>query len=150
MKIKTFRGKLADNAQDQIYLSGGESDEGYRIHKFQIFQAPPGVGDVENVLQIFSVRQTGNTSGTPDFSDDTLLGAAYLKEGAGVNHGVNDVVVFDNIIFNQDIYITQRDMGNSTPGSGVAANYYLELEEVKMSNPEAAVVNYKAALLHGE
>jgi hypothetical protein len=49
------------------------------------------------------------------------------------------------MIFNQDIYITHKD--NSSQGTTI--NYYLELEQVKMSGPEAAAVNFRAALVHG-
>jgi len=143
MPIKSFRGQILDNGIETIALHTNNGSTGYKIVKLQIFPATPGVGDVENVLQIFSIPQTGTTSGTPDFSDNTLLAAAYIKEGSGVNQGVNDVVVFDNMIFNQDIYVTQRDVANNVPGNGVAANYYIELEQIKLDLNENTVATLK-------
>jgi len=143
--IKTFRGLLADGGTDTIHLSGGDASTGYRIIHFNVITENPGDTAYEHVLQIYSVKPSSPTSQV-NFDDDTLLAVAFTKgdELTYRSAGTTDVV-FDKEVLNQDIYITQVD----TKGS-LSCNYYIELEEFKMKDPETAVVNYKAALLHGE
>ena len=50
----------------------------------------------------------------------------------------NTAVVFDNVKFNQDIYITHQD-----EAVGQSFNYYLELEQVKLDLNEATVATLK-------
>jgi len=140
--IKTFRGLLADGGQDQIYLAGGDSTKGYRIAKFQALSNYPRGASPECVLKIYKVSQTtAGATDTIDFNDQTLLAALYY-EGDANNYYTNQTdVIFDREIFNQDIYITCKV-------SDGTMNYYLELEEVTMSDAEAANVNFVAALLH--
>jgi len=143
-KIKSFRGKLVHGEQDTIHLSGGDAETGYRIHRFDLMLTDPEA-NVDLCVKIYSVKQT-SVDAIVDFSDDTLLAAGMLWSSASQIYPHDKQIVFDQDVFNQDIYITNFDEQFNTG----AVNYYLELEEVKMSNPEAAVVNYKAALLHGE
>ena len=51
-KIKTFRGRLLNDTQERIYLSGGEADKGYRITKFQVMGINENT-DYEATVQIF-------------------------------------------------------------------------------------------------
>ena len=46
---------------------------------------------------------------------------------------------------NQDIYVTY-----ASGQSGQKLNVYMELEELDITKGEQAVVNFRAALLHGE
>ena len=142
-KMKSFKGQLDDVDQEQIYLAGGADDIGYRIRKFQAMPKTPGLAVGEHTLQLFKVKQT-TPSNEVDFGTDDLLGVVSLSTHSG-NLLYNEVIIFDNEVINQDLFITHVDNAGANP-----CNYYIELEEVKMSNPEAAVVNYKAALLHGE
>ena len=58
-------------------------------------------------------------------------------EGNNNNTVLTQVVtIFDNMTFNQDIYVT----ATSTDGN---MNYYVELEQVKLSKDEAAVATLK-------
>jgi hypothetical protein len=145
-KIKSFRGMLANETQQRIHIAGGKDDIGYRIHKF-VIMPNQSQNDYEITAKIYANKQAlplvhGNQV---DFNQDNLLAAAFTGLASGAYAGAK-TVVFDNEVFNQDIFIQSVD----SAGSPQSLNYYLELEEVKMSNPEAAVVNYKAALLHGE
>lgn len=142
--IKSFRGQLADGEQNQIHLAGGEVDTGFRIVSLKIMSPNPGVDLQESVVKVYKVKQT-SVDGVVNFNDDTLLGAAYLETHGEPWYTDADQVIFDREVINQDIYITHKDIA-----VGVGVNYYLELEEVKMKDPEIAVVNYSAALLHGE
>ena len=139
MPIKSFRGQLATSGMETIRLSTNTGMMGYKISKLQLMPTNPGTTAYENVLKIFTVPQTSVT-GTIDFSDSTLLGVAYIANNG--NNTTNDttVVVFDNIIFNQDIYLTQIDL-DGTPTQ--AANYHIELEQVRLDLSEATVATLK-------
>ena len=135
--IKTFRGILADGAQDTIRLSTKQGKIGYRIVKFNIFPNLPGTSDVESTLQVFKVKQSSvsTTQALVDFADGALIAVAYMAEGSGADQGpLVSHVVFDQEIFNQNIYVTHTD----TAGSRLA-NYYLELEVMSLNDNEATV-----------
>jgi len=144
MTIKTFRGLLQDGGQDQIYLHGGDSGTGYRIVKFELMGNEPGAKSLEGSCKIYKVLQTA-VDNVIDFSDNTLLAAGEYHKEQNTAYPLSNSVVFDNEIFNQDIYITWKD---NTADEKL--NYYLELEEVMMPKGEQAVVNFNAALIHGD
>jgi len=137
MPIKSFRGKLADATQDRIYLSTNTGSMGYRIKKLELFASDP-TADNENIVKIFSVEQT-TTSTAVDFSDQTLLVVAMWTNSATSYFHPNDqIVIFDNTTFNQDIYISHRSSQGGNP-----VNYYIELEQVKLDKNESTVVTLK-------
>tara|TARA_Y100000310_G_scaffold98713_1_gene96511 strand:- start:205 stop:648 length:444 start_codon:yes stop_codon:yes gene_type:complete len=126
MPIKSFRGKIADGSIDTISLHTNNGAVGYRIKKLQLLPAVSAAADVSMTLKIYSIPQTTATDNI-DFSDNTLLGVAILNNATASNDLFSDKAVFDNMIFNQDIYITY------TEGVGtVAGNYYIELEQIKL------------------
>jgi hypothetical protein len=139
MPIKTFRGLLTDGGQDTIHLHTNDGSTGYRIVKFQIMSNQPGAANQESVVQIFKVEQTSvPTSGaTIDFEDQTLLAAGVLIVPTNL-YTVSSEIVFDNEIFNQDIYVTHTDNESST-----ACNYYIELEQVKLDLNQNTVATLK-------
>ena len=138
MTIKTFRGMMVDGAQDTIVLHTNDGSTGYRIVKFQIMMEQPGNTAQESVVKIYKVEQATVPTGaaTIDFSDNTLLAAAFQD----TNVHPSDVVIFDNEVFNQDIYITYTDNGG---GSNEDINYYLELEQIKLDLSENTVATLK-------
>ena len=135
--IKTFRGLLADGGQDRIRLSTKKGKIGYKIINFQIMGQEPGEGAMEHTMKIFKVQQS-SVNNTIDFSDGNLLGMAYLQDDAGAHYPASVQVIFEQEIFNQDIFITQSGHGYQT-----AINYYIELEQVKLDVNEAAVATLK-------
>ena len=137
MPIKTFRGLIADGAQDTILLHTNDGSTGYRIVKFEMMANNPGTDANESTMKIYKISQT-TVDNEVDFSDNTLLGAGYYSDSANENYGWKGTVVFDNEIFNQDIYITHME----TVGSK-AMNYYLELEQVKLDLNENTVATLK-------
>ena len=143
MVVKSFKGQIKDNAIDTIVLHTNTGNTGYKITKLEVFPATPGAANVENVLQIFSIPQSGNTSATPDFSDNTLLAAAYFIDNGSSAVPTTQTISFDNMKFNQDIYVTQRDIANATPGNGAALNYYIEMEVSTLSLDENTVATLK-------
>ena len=130
--IKTFRSLMVDGAQDTIVLHSNDGSTGYRVVKFQIIPTTPGAVDVEYVVKIYKVSQTPATmpgvTATIDFSDNTLLGAAFISDANSIAYTGYETIIFDSEIFNQDIYVTLSQVS----GSGVACNYYIELEQVKL------------------
>ena len=135
--IKTFRGKIADGAQDTIILHTNTGATGYRIIKFQLFGANPGAAGYESVMKIYKIPQT-TVDGAVDFSDQTLLAVSYL-EGDGAPHYTDMLTtIFDREIFNQDIYITHFEVNGA-----VACNYYVELEQVKLDLNQNTVATLK-------
>jgi hypothetical protein len=125
--IKTFRGLIADDSQDTIVLHTNDGSTGYRIVKFQVIGKEPGAGDQESVVKIYKVSQTA-VDGVIDFADNTLLGVAYWESyGTQYSSSPPGPIIFDQEIFNQDIYVTHKDLN-----AGALCNYYIELEQVKL------------------
>ena len=135
--IKTFRGLIADKAQDTIVLHTNDGSTGYRITKFEVMSQNPGSDNTEGACKIYKVKQA-TVDGTIDFSDNTLLAAVEYHKSDNQIYPLSVNVIFDQEIFNQDIYITWDD--NLT---GVSLNYYIELEQVKLSLDENTVATLK-------
>ena len=138
--IKTFRGLIVDAGQDTIVLHTNDGSTGYRIAKFQIIPGQP-FQDQESVVSIWKVEQTTVAAASPliDMSDQTLLGVGIYKQAAsGSAVAFTDVVIFDQEIFNQDIYVTHTDHSGSQ-----TCNYYIELEQVKLDLGENTVATLK-------
>tara|TARA_R100000655_G_C2927352_1_gene183419 strand:+ start:138 stop:605 length:468 start_codon:yes stop_codon:yes gene_type:complete len=133
-KIKSFRGLIASGTQDTVVLHTNDGSVGYKIKKFQIMPHVPGDNnDQELICMIWKIQQptsalSDNTTTRPDFSNNTLLACAFAINDTDNHLNYNETTVFDNEIFNQDIYITFRDIGGATQ----SCNYYIELEQFKL------------------
>ena len=139
MPIKSFRGKLADLASETIHLHTNNGSTGYRIRKFQLMSTQPGAVDGEHVVQIFSVPDTVTSLyDNIDFSDQTLLAAAFYKTDVAETNTDTQFVIFDHITFNQDIYVVHADVKGALP-----INYHIELEQVKLDLNENTVATLK-------
>ena len=136
MPIKSFRGRIKDGGIDTIVLHTNDGSTGYQIKKVQCVPADPGTTNTEHVFKIFKIPQTTAT-GSIDFSDQTLLASVYLSSRDD-RYGGDNIIVFDNEIFNQDIYLTHDDTNNAG-----AVNYYIELEQVKLDLNENTVATLK-------
>ncbi len=137
MPIKSFRAKIADNTTDTIVLHTNDGSTGYKITKFEIM-GPDGDTNIEGVMKIYSIPQTTQTTDI-DFSDNTLLAVAAINNNAsGHNYPLETVVIFDNMAFNQDIYVTHLEGIGAT-----SCNYYIELEQVKLDLSENTVATLK-------
>jgi hypothetical protein len=138
MAIKSFRGQLASGSQETISLHTNTGSTGYKIKKFQLVGKQPGTENVELTGKIYTVSQTTIDS-VIDFSDQTLIAAAYFEQNSSSNSQEPIVVIFDNVTFNQDIYITCLD----DSGSARPMNYHIELEQVKLDLNENTVATLK-------
>jgi len=134
--IKTFRGLLVHGGQDRIRLQTIKGKVGYRIAKFQIIGKDPfSAGTAKYVGKLYKSSQS-TVDDSVDFSDSDLLGVATYMESVGIQH--EGTIIFDQEIFNQDIYITHFDTS-----SNVACNYYVELEVIPLDDAGAEYTTLK-------
>lgn len=139
MAIKTFRGLIADDSVETIHLSTNDGSIGYKIKKFEGMSNRPGAADSEHVLKIYKISQPLTTvDGVVNFGDNTLIGALYFTNRTDTLHSNENVIISDLEIFNQDIFITHADVRGSE-----SANYYIELESMKLDLNENTVVTLK-------
>jgi len=136
MPIKSFRGQMIDGTVDRIPLSTNKGSIGYRIKTFKIITKSPGASSEEDIVKIYSIPQT-TVDANIDFSDNTLLAAGFAGTNAGAWYAT-DSIVFDNMTFNQDIYITFKKDAGSSP-----TNYYIELEQVTLDLNENTVATLR-------
>ena len=144
--IKTFRGLLAQDAQDTIVLHTNDGSTGYRITKFQIMNKEAGASaaEMESTVKIYKVTQTPPSGSLVDaeidFSDNTLLGAAQLGTHASFGtYAQSTIIIFDKETFNQDIYVTHKNLHSDN----APINYYIELEQLKLDLSESTVATLK-------
>jgi len=137
MKTINFRGLLADTEIQTIRLSTNNGMIGYRIKKLELVGKTPGAQDSEAVVQVDTIKPTA-ASATIDFNSPTLLAVGvYTTNSASFNYPTTLFTIFDNVKFNQDIYVSNQCL------QGSAINYYLELEQVKLDLNEATVATLK-------
>lgn len=139
-KIITFKGALSPGLQDKINLRHKDGKKGYRINKFEQIQARPGTDNVELLAQIFNTDQTGSITGVVDFTDGNLLAVNYYKAGSSSSSPTTTQIIFDQEIVNQNIFITMNDESGGTQKS----NYFIELEEIPLSDLEATQITLKS------
>ena len=138
MKIKSFRGQIADGGIDTIRLHTNTGSIGYRIVKFMVMPVKAGSTEFESTVKVFKIVQTTATEDV-DFQDNTLLAAGYTENRASSDYiGLPLITFFDNEIFNQDIYLTHIDTLSSQ-----ACNYYIELEQMSLALDENTVATLK-------
>jgi len=133
--IKTFRGLLADGGQDRIRLQTIKGKVGYRIVKFQVM-GPDNNSNFEQVLKIY--KKSTTPSNDINFTDSDLLAAGLAAEDNSRAILNEPVIIFDNEIFNQDIYITNKGHDNTA-----AINYYIELEVIPLDDAGAEYTTLK-------
>tara|TARA_Y100001973_G_C4978998_1_gene223289 strand:- start:97 stop:531 length:435 start_codon:yes stop_codon:yes gene_type:complete len=138
MKLKTFKGRSKSGTITKIRLSTNQGLIGYKIRKFQTINPDPGTESVELVAQLFSV-EPATATGSINFDSPTLLGISYYQDHDSSANPGSDNIIFDSVKFNQDIFLTTVDVGGTTKDT----NYYIELEQVKLSQDEATVATLK-------
>ena len=141
MAIKSFRGLLAADAIETVVLHTIDGSTGYRIVKFELmpYVYGAGSGELESIVKIYKIPQTTTTEYI-DFSDNTLLAAAIINNDTNADQYPTVLTtVFDNEIFNQDIYVTHKNQH----GDAAAVSYYFELEQMKLDLNENTVATLK-------
>ena len=136
---KTFRGQIKALEQQTIRLSTNTGLQGYRIKKLNIIPIQPGAVDGEHIVQVYTTEHdTTSLYDNVDFRDPTLLGVAFYKTDTSEVNTDTNTVIFDNMVFNQDIYISHAELIGNLP-----VNYLIELEPVTLSKDEAALATLK-------
>jgi len=134
-RMHSFRGLLVDGGQERIRIQGSTGQIAWKITKFQIIDTAPGTLNSENVVKIYREEQT-TVDGVVNFTDNELLGIAFYKPQV-----LTRIIIFDNSLFSRNIRVTHKDLsGNNNP-----CNYYIELEEVKVSAAGMAQLAVAAA-----
>jgi hypothetical protein len=135
-KIITFRGVLSTaGPEDKLRVKTNNGKTGYKIVKFQILSTKPGsaAANEEMIVVITSRANSTAYSTTVDFTNSDLIAVAYQETVAGAQEGLTTTIIFDNVMFNQDVFVGAADAsGGTTP-----INYYIELEAIPLSDIEA-------------
>lgn len=131
---------LADGDSAKVNLHTTDGSTGYRIVKFETITNDPGAAAAESLIKIYSTRNDDviTPNSKIDFSDQTLLAVGYVAINSDNVGIMTKEIIFDNAVFNQDIYITCHDNKGST-----ACNYYFELEQIKLDAAENTVATIK-------
>ena len=136
MKTISYKGNIINGNQDRISLATIKGKIGYRIIKMQLIGEDPGNVSIEATMKVYSIPQT-SVDGVINFTDDTLLAAGHYNKSTSVSGPLEDIIVFDNMTFNQDIYITCSSTADTS------CNYYIELEQIALSDLEATMATLK-------
>jgi len=138
--IKSYRGKLADGGQIKLNLHTNDGKTGYRVVKFQTIseQGSAGGNAGEHYTKIWSVKQATVSTTTADinFDDPTLVSVNWSPNNAERPFATS--IIFDNMILNQDIYVTHTDALGTQ-----ANNFYIELEQIDLTEDQALVAIVK-------
>jgi hypothetical protein len=139
-KKLSFRGQIPPTQQEKINLATLNGKTGYRITKFQILSKTPGaVGVVEFVTKIYSRDQSGSIDANVEFTDGDLLAVAYYQDHTNTDLISSTDIIFDNEVFNQNIFVTVSDASGGTQ----PCNYYIELETVALSDIQSTQLTLK-------
>jgi len=127
-QMHSFRGLLGDGKQEKIRIEGATGEIAWRITKFHLLPNDPAGSAGEFTVKIYRENQSSIT-GVIDFTEDELLAAGFFSAGNSSQNYPQDVhVIFDNALFVRNIWISSIDSDASS-----SINYYIELEEVKVS-----------------
>ena len=137
MVVKSFRGLLADGGQERICLETLRGKVGYRIVKFELFPSSPGASGQQSVVKVYTDSQS-TIDGSVNFTDNSLLAVAYYASLISSAEDTAVVTVFDNMVFNQDIYVSHFEDAGAIP-----INYYLELEVIPLTDHAAEFTTLK-------
>ena len=142
-KTISYKGRIPMGEQERINLKTNKGKVGYKINQFAIISTTPGVAagtGTELIGKIYNKSQEGAVSTVVDFTESDLLAVSYNKEGVAASDGGTQVIIFDNAVFNQNIFVTMADASGNT----IEANYYIELEIMSLSDIEATMLTLKS------
>jgi hypothetical protein len=138
-KTISYRGQIAMGTEDRIRLRTLKGKIGYKITKFQILSNSPGAtAAVEFVAKITKVKDP-NISAVVNFTDADLLAVNYYQDNNSSSYPDSKTIIFDNEMFNQDIFINITDANGGT----IPCNYYIELETMELSDVATTMLTLK-------
>jgi len=137
MVVKTYRGMLTHDTEDRIRLSTIKGKVGYKIVKFELMQSTLTASDQVSFVKIVKSPYTRTSS--IDFTDSDILAVGILRIGNLLTEGsLDNPIVFDNEVFNQDIYINLKNLDGT-----LSVNYYIELEVIPLDDAGAEYTTLK-------
>jgi len=137
-KKLSFKGILDEGLEDKIRLRTKNGKTGYKIIRFDVIMNTPGAADYETTVKIYSKPQ-GSGSTSIDFSESDLLAVAYLEDGNNYIYPMSKMVIFDNEVFNQDIFVNTASLTGT-----IKVNYYIELETIALSETQSTQLTLKS------
>ena len=129
-KTISYRGTLPIGEEEKINLRTIKGKVGYRITQFKIMSTQPGGHDYEYIGKIHNKLQGAAITTNVEFTDNTMLAVAYIKDDATNEFPFSEAIIFDNSVTNQNMFVNITDKTGGT----VPCNYYLELEEMSLSD----------------
>ena len=136
-KTLSFRGKLDEGLEEKINLATLNGKTGYKITKFTTMSSTPGDGNFETITKIYSKAQGSGSTGV-DFTEGDLLAAVFSEDDAHPAYATTQTIIFDNEIFNQNIYVSTASLTGTIP-----VNYYIELETVALTDIQSTQLTLK-------
>jgi len=141
-KVHSFRGLLADGDQRKIRIQGPTGARAWRIMKFNLMLKTFTGNDRIHGVSIWREEQSSvSTSAIDiDFDNDELLASGVAAWDTTQPQLSSQAIVFDNQLFSRNIWVTHTE-----ESGGGLCNYYIELEEVKVSKAGMAQLAVAAA-----
>jgi len=129
---------MDDGDTKRIRLGTNDGLTGYKVKKFQSIGAD--LFDSKSHEIVFKLYTAEPDTPTAEVNlDNPLLIAVttYSSHENGHQYGEDTTIIIDSVKFNQDVYVTLVNK------QGHPANFYLELEQVKLTLDEATVATLK-------
>ena len=141
-KVHSFKGVLTDTAgsnQQKIRIQGPVGAIAWRINKFEIMSVTPMTTNGEHVVKVYREEQD-TIVGTVNFNENELLAVGIWFMNEGEQYPLSSQIIFDNALFSRNIWVSHIDVN-----AAISCNYYIELEEVKVSAAGMAQLAVAAA-----
>ena len=135
----SFRDKITKGTEHIINLKTNNGKTGYRIKQLTVLPSDVEAGANEACVKIYKKSQDSKDA-IINFNDGELLAAAMFLRDQATVATTSDVVIFDNEITNQNIFVTYAD----GQGSATEINYYIELERIALKDLQATQLTLKS------
>ena len=136
--IKTFRGLLANGAEDTIALHTIDGSTGYRITKFQIMGHDFLYNNQESCVKVTKIPFS-TIDAKIDLSNNTLLAVGvWTSHSTAGTYPEDQNIIFDQEVFNQDIYVSHFETDSQK------CNYYIELKQVMLNENETTMATLQS------
>ena len=134
-----MRGQTA-SATEEILNFGMKDGYAFRLIEFQ-FWPGTGIGTGDNeLLGSITAGKTAVAPTDPNFDDEGLIGVSAHNQHQNVAYGPFDgSVINDTFLITQNLILMVQDVA----GAGRPVNWQLRFKPVKLSDTEAANVNYR-------
>ena len=128
----SFRGTLPTGEEEVIRLATINGKKGYKVTEFKLMSTQPGGHDYEYIGKIHNKLQAAAITTNVEFTDYTMVAVGYIKDDQTNEFPYSESIIFDNSVTNQDMFVHIVDK----TGGSIPCNYYIELEEMALSDIE--------------